>query len=673
MRYVSALLLALSAAAWGSTEAYLETIIVTANRDSARLADIHRAVTQVDQATLKRLNAEHANQLFQNSPSTWVSRGDGQESLTAIRSPVFTGAGACAAFLMSEDGIPLRASGFCNVNQLFDSHFEAAEHVEIVRGPNATYDGSNSLFGAINVLLPAPDESPTRITASAGSFGLYRVNASLSNTQTALFATVTDDNTEREQAGYRQQKLSLRYHQQQGNFSARSGVSLSHLNQQTAGYIEGKDAYKDDSLRNQNLNPNAYRNAQSLRLYSRLRWEWQEHALILTPYLRSNRMDFLMHFLPWQPTEENGHQSGGLMVQWRTRVSNSLSLTLGSDIEMTRGWLRETQNAPAPFGPERFPQGIHYDYSVDASTAAAYASLDWQFSSRLNIGINLRNDNIRYDYTTRAHSGSACEPTVVGCRFFRPEDRSDHFQHLTTSISGRFEWAPQQQAFASIANGFRAPQATELYRLQQGQIQADLKPVQLLSQELGLRGEYRNGFYQLALFSMALADGVFQDKERQNISGADTRHRGLEYELAYALNPQWSVRASGNFAQHTYSNTPNLFGGSEPLKGNEIDTAPRQMHALTVSWLASDRISADVEWMRMGDYFLDPQNNYRYPGHSLSNLRLSWQGEGAWDARLAVLNLFDTRYAERADVAFGEERYFPGQSRKLVLSVSYTY
>ena len=45
-----------------------------------------------------------------------IQRGSGQESLTALRSPVLTGAGACGAVLVLEDGIPIRPVGTCNVN-----------------------------------------------------------------------------------------------------------------------------------------------------------------------------------------------------------------------------------------------------------------------------------------------------------------------------------------------------------------------------------------------------------------------------------------------------------------------------------------------------------------------------------------------------------------------------
>ena len=41
-------------------------------------------------------------------PGTLIQRGSGQESLTAIRSPVLTGPGSCGAFLMLENGVPIQ-------------------------------------------------------------------------------------------------------------------------------------------------------------------------------------------------------------------------------------------------------------------------------------------------------------------------------------------------------------------------------------------------------------------------------------------------------------------------------------------------------------------------------------------------------------------------------------
>ena len=85
-----------------------------------------------------------------------VQRGSGQESLTAIRSPVLTGAGSCGAFLFLENGVPIRPVGFCNVNEMLEINTEQADAIEVLRGTGTALYGSNSVHGTINVLQDAP-------------------------------------------------------------------------------------------------------------------------------------------------------------------------------------------------------------------------------------------------------------------------------------------------------------------------------------------------------------------------------------------------------------------------------------------------------------------------------------------------------------------------------------
>ena len=87
------------------------------------------SISSISAETLSNEQAVHANEIFDNVAGVWISRGNGQENLTAIRSPVLTGAGGCGAFLTALDNIPLRASGFCNVNELFQGQLELASGV----------------------------------------------------------------------------------------------------------------------------------------------------------------------------------------------------------------------------------------------------------------------------------------------------------------------------------------------------------------------------------------------------------------------------------------------------------------------------------------------------------------------------------------------------------------
>ena len=53
------------------------------------------------------------------------------------------------------------------------------------------------------------------------------------------------------------------------------------------------------------------------------------------------------------------------------------------------------------------------------------------------------------------------------------------------------------------------------------------------------------------------------------------------------------------------------------------------------------------------------------------NLRLGWSPREDLRTSLRVDNLFDTAYADRADYAFGNYRYFPGRDRTLFAELSW--
>ena len=120
------------------------------------------------------IGATHPSEALLRVPGVWVSRGSGQEHLTAIRSAVLTGAGACGEFLFLENGLPVRPAGFCNVNNLFELNTEQAGRIEVWRGPASAVLGGNALHGAINVMNRVPERN--RIGIEGGSYDSYRLS-----------------------------------------------------------------------------------------------------------------------------------------------------------------------------------------------------------------------------------------------------------------------------------------------------------------------------------------------------------------------------------------------------------------------------------------------------------------------------------------------------------------
>lgn len=655
----------------------LQTVVVYGERSERLLSETSSLSHVVDREPLERPGLEHASQVLSTVPGVWVSRGGGQEQLVAIRSPVFTGSGACGAFWLAEDGIALRATGFCNANEFFDSHYEAAEQLEVFKGPHASIVGGNAQYGAINVRLPTASAVDEQLALTANSQGYRRlqINGGTGEARhsAGMLFTAIEDDSFRATSGFKQQKLSLRHEWQNDSWaSVENGLTLMHLEQESAGYLEGEESYRDKLQRRDNAFPQAYRDADALRAYSRWRWRKLDSQWTFTPFIRSNRMDFLMHFVPWQPTERNGHDSVGWQLQWKRFLARGTEVYWSHEFEQTWGELAETQANPAPFQPAQIPPGNHYDFGVRARTAAFNAGAFLQATHSLALDIAIRWDHTYYDYTNYLSTGSACAPGVNGCRFYRPESQNNHFGE--PSVHGGFVYQIRNGlfSFGKLATGFRVPQITELYRTQSPD-PTNVKPEQITSVELGLRGESGEWFAQGAVYWMRNRDGIFQNSDRLYVNGVNTEHQGFEYELGYDSGVV-SATLAGQIADHTYRNNPQLAGAPLVMRGLEVDTAPQHMHQLSMRWQVAPKVRVGTQIYHMGRYYMDVANRYSYPGHTLIDFDLAMQLAPSLELRWALLNAFDRAYAERADIANGDtHRYFPGLERRVSTSIRYFF
>jgi outer membrane receptor protein involved in Fe transport len=219
---------------------------------------------------------------------------------------------------------------------------------------------------------------------------------------------------------------------------------------------------------------------------------------------------------------------------------------------------------------------------------------------------------------------------------------------------------------------------TELYRLQRQQTVAELDSEHLDSLEVGWK--YRP-FGPLsistALFAMKKSDVILRESNGFNVGNGATRHEGFEYEVAYSPTSTqlpFELRLAGTLARHQYDFARAIEGGETIVDGNDIDTAPRHVHSLDlrVPFGEPQSWEAGLNVAHVGSYFLDAANTAKYPGHQVANLRLGWSSPNLLRVTLRIDNLFDTAYADRADFAFGNYRYFPARGRAAFLSFDYS-
>ncbi len=666
-----------------ASEENIERIVTTATRTDESVKVIPYSVSTIDNDTLSTLSPTHIEEVLRTVAGANFHRGNGQEYLPALRSPVFSGAGACGGILTLENGVPIRAPGFCNINELFEANTEIAESIEILKGPGSAHYGSNAIHGVINVITPSPQVNNNYLALDLGSYGYKRAKwltaTKAGNGDLGLGVSVTRDSGYRDEESVDMEKLNLRYDTSLGNWDVESALTWINLEQETAGFVEGFEAYRDEDLSQRNANPEAFRDARALRIHSRFsRPIGNNQHLILTPYFRDQSMTFRLHFLPGIPLEENSQIGIGLQSQYINDVSENVSVRFGVDTDYTKGALRQEQFDATPgsaFLQETVPIGLQYDYEVNALVIAPYVQLEWRYSKG-SVQLGVRSEYTSYDYNNLTLTGrtrdDGSECGFGGCRYSRPADSRDTFTTTSPKLGATYQLLNNLQLFGNIAFGHRAPQATELYRLQRDQIVADLDSETAKSIEVGLRYSGQSSFVQASAYAIDKDNVIFRDSDFFTISDGATRHKGVELEGQWDIYDSLRLSVAGTYAIHEYSN--DRFSGGININNNAIDTAPRWVGNARLDWQLASKLNTNIELHWVSRYYTDAENQNDYEGHELVNWRLSWHVTSQLSLVSSVVNVFDRRYAERADfTSFTADRFFPGKPRTYWLMVKYSY
>ena len=641
----------------------------------------NQSITSIDEKELEYLDAQHPKQIFRRSSGVWISRGSGQEHLTAIRSPVLSGPGACGSFLILEDGLPVRPTGFCNVNGLFETFFEMSSGVETITGPASARYGANAMHGVINILSKSID-SDNKFSSNIGPNNYKNYKLRVGNQENwSVDGFFANNDGFRDKSGYDQQKIKIQSNFSISTWNASLKATLTNLNQETAGYVNGFNSYKDEDYSKQNFNPDAYRDANSQRLSLRLTKENGSNIDSITPYIRSNDMKFFQHFLPGTPLEENKHKSIGIVLQRISEYGN-FSLVRGLQIDLAKAELTETQKdnltTSSAFNNATRPKGKHYDYEVDSLVYALFAGVeDYGINENFNLFADARAEFIEYDYSNRMISGNTREDGSEcgfgGCYYNRPSDRKDDFNEISArgGITTTFE---RLNYFAQISLGFRPPQINEAYRLQKKQNVTDLDSETLTMFEIGSRFENDKVNGSISIYQSKKKNSIFRDSENFIVDNGKTDHEGVELSLDWFINTNNTISTSLTYGDHKYDFATDTSMREKIRIGNKIDTSPTLMANLIWDIILGDDNLLSFEIEHMSSYYTDAANLHKYDGHTLYHTRFNRNISPTLEGFIRIDNIFDKAYAERADYnGFGGDRYFPGLPREFYVGIEYTF
>jgi iron complex outermembrane receptor protein len=175
--------MAQNAATMDKESTQLETITVTSQKRIERLIDVPLSVTNVGKAELEQRGIKELRDLGDAAPNLTISQGNDFSSKVIIR-----GVGANSRNIGFDSRVGIYIDGvYLGQSPAINQGLVDLERIEVLRGPQGTLFGKNTIAGAVNLISQAPSDE------FEGTVGVTQGNFSKQNFHLKLNTPLSDD------------------------------------------------------------------------------------------------------------------------------------------------------------------------------------------------------------------------------------------------------------------------------------------------------------------------------------------------------------------------------------------------------------------------------------------------------------------------------------------------
>jgi iron complex outermembrane receptor protein len=669
--------------------ANLETVVVSGTREQQLLSETPASIGVISDDAIRSIGPTHPQQILSQVPGVAVAVTNGEGHTTAIRQPFTT----APLYLYLEDGVSIRATGFFNHNALYEVDIPMAGGIEVTRGPGSALYGSDAIGGVINILTREPSGA-TKVGGAleAGSFGWRRAMVD-GDTGSGHFGAlhagfnITHTDGWRDITGYDRQSIDARWDVNVNDTTKiKTVLAGGRIDQETGANspLIYSDYQNNPTKNNFSI---AYRKVDALRLSVDIEKQFRDGLLSITPYLRDNEMELLASFaLSSDPTVyTSGNQSVGMLAKWRQDFPSFMRTRLiaGVDVDYSPGSREENRLAVTVTGTgasrvySDYTVGARvYDYDVTYESISPYLHAEVSPLEKLRVTIGLRYDTMSYELENNL-SGATVQGATSAFYGQAPNTTVD-FDHVTPKIGATYALTDNMNVYASYNEGFRAPSEGQLFRASvdtsaiaaanKAQLALNLKPINATQFELGWRATFERWTTDVTVFELIKRDDLVSQRDlatnvSTSVNAGKTSHRGVELGAGLRIIDSLRIDTAFSYTHHKYVE---WITATADFSGKEMETAPRDMANTRLSWTPFEAVSAQIEWIHIGSYWLEASNSAaypKYPGHDLLNARAQWQFLDNVSLFGRVLNATDKRYADSSQVSSNTPVYSPGLPR----------
>lgn len=557
------------------------------------------------------------------------------------------------------DEIPLTSSDGVSAPEEMDPG--TFGRIEVVKGPSSAMFGSG-LGGSLNLYTPGYKDSTARIGLRYGSFNTLKVNASGSGRRENSVAwgniAYLQSDGYRENSKYQRLNLIGTSEYKTGNWNVSALVLMNRVYGQIPSSI-GKTLF--------NVSPaSAAANWKSIggfkegnRVVGGLRFGRSFGSKFSNRLLIFGRLNDTFERRPF-----NNLDDGSIGAGFRNRLNfhyGNIDLSLGTEwITEQYRWTLEKNDTLLNRNRE------------NRSQWGLFSVLYWKPSNRLSFTSAIALNHVSYRLNDLFHA----DGDLSGVRSF-PVMFSPR-----TGIN--FKLSESVSLYSSAGHGFSLPSPEETL-LPQGEVNRGIRPEQGWQLEAGIRASILNnrlkldaGWYYIALRDLLVTKRISEDIFT-GINAGKTRHTGMEILLIGVIS-QLDHFPGRTEIRISYSGSTDLFkeftDDGLVYDGNRLPGIPVSLLRVNMNWIPNKKLEINGSWYHTGKQYLNDLNSLSYPGHRLSDARISYKASRFIDIYLGADNIGNSRYASMLVVnalaaGMNEPRYYyPGLPRRFYAGVT---
>lgn len=415
-----------------------------------------------------------------------------------------------------------------------------------------------------------------------------------------------------------------------------TSLAYNYLNTQTPGSLDSAKFYSRKYGANQRF---TYREVKALRANTRLDHKWNDKSnTFFTLFYRNNSTGQLPSYFisdvrdnAGNYVSSNGQENNqsfhsiGILTQHRQGFDFLHSrLIIGAYMDNSPSsyyakYLDIQKDVANNFYTGYTNTGKYIDnYRIKLFNTAAYTQYEIKPTDALRIVMGLRYDRIHYNFTNGITSGSK----------YKQQETND-FNIVAPKLGLTYNFGNNKGLYANYSVGFQPPETGDLYSARQ---LTPLKQATFNNYEAGgwFAAFDKKLYLELSVYDLEgrneIISQLLPDNTTQNQNAGATRHRGVEYSIAFAPVKELAFRFSGTNAWHTYRDysevRANYATGTNTVlvyNGNRMANAPNWIANSEITYkpayLNGFRISG--EWQHIGSYFTNPANTKTYGGYDL--------------------------------------------------------